>query len=272
MKAVILAGGKGTRLRPFTSVIPKPLVPVGDRTILEILISSLRQYGITDLVLCVNHMSALIRAYFGDGARWGVNIAYSEETTVLGTVAPVKLVADLPDDFLVMNGDLLTDLNFEDFYRCHIRSQRLLTIATCQRLSKIDFGVIEVDRKRNIATGFREKPVHQVTVSMGVYAFSRNLLKYVPDDKPFGFDDLVFALLGAKQGINIYPFEGYWLDIGRPDDYDRANQDAGIALRVPGTAPVQRDLTRSAKPVGVQTEQSDLPRDGAFRSDLIPRA
>ena len=231
MKAIILAGGRGTRLRPFTSVIPKPLVPVGDRTVLEILIGALRREKITDLVLCVNHMSALIKAYFGDGAKWGVNIRYSEEDRFLGTVAPIKLVQDLPDDFLVMNGDLLTDLNFEDLYRSHLQHGALLTIATYKRISQMDFGVIDIDHKRNVVTGFREKPSEEVDVSMGVYAFSKNLLRYVPDDTPFGFDDLVLTLLREKCEVNVYPFSGYWLDIGRPADYDRANQDVGMSLK-----------------------------------------
>jgi NDP-sugar pyrophosphorylase family protein len=231
MKAIILAGGKGTRLRPFTAVIPKPLVPVGDRTILEILICRLKKEGITDLVLCVNHMSALIKAYFGDGAKWGVRIGYSEEEGLLGTVAPIKLVKNLPDDFLVMNGDLLTDLRFRDLYHCHLQNRSLLTIATCKRTSQIEFGVIDVDNTQNVVTGFREKPVQEVDVSMGVYAFNRRVLQYVPGEKPFGFDDLVLKLLCEKCVINVYPFSGYWLDIGRPADYDKANQDIAMPVK-----------------------------------------
>jgi len=231
MRAIILAGGKGTRLRPFTAVIPKPLVPVGDRTILEILICRLKKEGITDLVLCVNHMSALIKAYFGDGGKWGVHIGYSEEEGFLGTVAPIKRVKDLPDDFLVMNGDLLTDLDFTEFYDCHLQNRALLTIATCKRTSQIEFGVIDVDKTQNVVTGFREKPVQEIDVSMGVYAFSKRVLHYVPGEKPFGFDDLVLTLLSEKRVINVYPFNGYWLDIGRPTDYDKANQDVGMTLK-----------------------------------------
>jgi NDP-sugar pyrophosphorylase family protein len=233
VKAIILAGGKGTRLKPFTSVIPKPLVPVGDRTVLEILICRLHEQQITDLVLCVNHMSALIKAYFGSGARWGVNIEYSEETGFLGTVAPIKLVKELPDDFLVMNGDLLTDLDFRDLFHCHLQNRALLTIAAYKRASQIDFGVIEVDKERNIVAGFREKPVQELDVSMGVYAFNRRLLHYVPANRPFGFDDLVLTLLREKQDVHVYPFGGYWLDIGRPADYDRANQEI-VGLKAPG--------------------------------------
>jgi len=232
VRAIILAGGKGTRLKPFTSVIPKPLVPVGDRTILEILIGQLKAEDITDLVLCVNHMSALIKAYFGTGAKWDVHIEYSEEDGFLGTVAPVKLIRDLPEDFLVMNGDLLTDLSFRDLYHCHRQNRALLTIATFKRTAQIDFGVIEVDKERNVVVGFHEKPMQELDVSMGVYVFNKRVLSYVPEDRPFGFDELVLALLQQKCVVHVYPFNGYWLDIGRPADYDKANQDAGLALRV----------------------------------------
>jgi NDP-mannose synthase len=272
MKAIILAGGKGTRLKPFTSLIPKPLVPVGDKSILEILIGGLKKAGITDLVLCVNHMSRLIKAYFGDGAKWGVNIEYSEEKGSLGTVAPVKLLKNLPDDFLVMNGDLLTDLDFRDLYRCHLQNRSLLTIATFKRTSQVDFGVIDVDKEHNIVVGFREKPIQELYVSMGVYVFNKRLLRYVPDDKPFGFDELVLRLLRERCVVNIYPFSGYWLDIGRPYDYDKANQDARTALGAPadtqGKSLASLLLTEGARS---QQVQSQRPRgSGAFGSSCIP--
>jgi NDP-sugar pyrophosphorylase family protein len=252
VKAIILAGGKGTRLKPFTSVIPKPLVPVGDRTILEILIGGLKKDRITDLVLCVNHMSGLIKAYFGDGAQWGVNIEYSVEEGFLSTVAPIKLVKNLPDDFLVMNGDLLTDLDFRDLYDYHLQNRALLTIATYKRTSQIDFGVIDIDEDRQTVVGFREKPVQELNVSMGAYAFNKRLLCYVPDNKPFGFDELVLTLLREKRAVNVYPFSGYWLDIGRPADYDKANQDAGMILRaIKETRTQSRPSLRPAKELAV---------------------
>jgi NDP-sugar pyrophosphorylase family protein len=223
MKAVILAGGKGTRLRPYTTVIPKPLVPLGDKPILELLINRLRQFGITDLTVCVNHLAELIMAYFGDGSKWGVRINYSMEDKPLSTVAPLKLIKDLPDDVLVMNGDLVTDLKFDELFDYHKRNKALLTVATYKRRSKIDFGVIDVDERTGSATGFQEKPEHQLNVSMGVYVFNKNILNYVPDGKPFGFDNLMLALLDKKQEVKIYPYEGYWLDIGRPEDYEKAS-------------------------------------------------
>jgi len=225
MKAIILAGGKGTRLKPYTTIIPKPLVPLGDRSILEILIGRLKKYGITDLTLCVNHLSNLIIAYFGKGKKWGVHIKYSLEQEFLSTVAPIKLVKDLPENFLVMNGDLLTDLDFKELYNYHIENKSLITVATYKRTAKIDFGVIEIDKNKNIAVGFKEKPEYELNVSMGVYVFNKKVLNFVPDEQPFGFDDLMQILIAKNKNIKIYPYDGYWLDIGRPEDYEKANED-----------------------------------------------
>jgi len=225
MKAIILAGGKGTRLKPYTTIIPKPLVPLGNRAILEILIGRLKKYGITDLTLCVNHLSHLIMAYFGNGKKWGVDIKYSLEHEFLSTVAPIKLIKDLPENFLVMNGDLLTDLDFKELYNYHLENKSLITVATYKRTAKIDFGVIEIDKNKNIAVGFKEKPEYELNVSMGVYAFNRKVLNFVPDGQPFGFDDLMQVFIAKNKNIKIYPYDGYWLDIGRPEDYEKANED-----------------------------------------------
>ena len=225
MKAVILAGGKGTRLKPYTSVIPKPLVPVGERAILEILITRLKKLGVDEVFICLNHFAEIIMAFFGDGSKFGLKIHYSTEDQPLGTVAPIRLISDLPDNFLVMNGDLLTDLDFGALFTYHLKEKALLTVATYQRKTKIDFGVIDVDPKTMLATGFREKPEYTFDVSMGVYAMNRRVLDFVPAGKPFGFDDLMLTLLGHEKPAKIYPYAGYWLDIGRPDDYEKANED-----------------------------------------------
>jgi len=225
MQAVILAGGKGTRLKPYTITIPKPLVPLGDKAILEILIGRLKKCNITELTLCINHLAELIMAYFGDGSKWGVHIEYSLEHESLSTVAPIKLIKDSPENFLVMNGDLLTDLDFKKFYNYHIENKALITVATYKRTAKIDFGVINIDKDNNIAIGFKEKPEYELNVSMGVYVFNKKVLDFVPENKPFGFDDLMFTLMDKKQTVKVYPYDGYWLDIGRPEDYERANED-----------------------------------------------
>jgi NDP-sugar pyrophosphorylase family protein len=225
MEAVILAGGKGTRLRPYTTTIPKPLMPVGEKAILEILIKQLCSVGVKKITLAVNHGADLISAFVGNGERFGIQIEYSREEKPLGTVGPIKLISKLPDNFLVMNGDVLTDLNFKDILLYHIRSNALLTVSTYNRTQKIDFGVLEVNVQNNQVIGFQEKPVYDFKVSMGVYVFNRSLLDRVPINVPYGFDDLVLDMLKEKQPINTYPYEGYWMDIGRPDDYDKANQD-----------------------------------------------
>ena len=169
MKAVILAGGKGTRLRPYTTVIPKPLVPIGEKAIIEILLSQLYKYNVDEIFICVNHFAELIKAFLGDGSKYGIKINYSLETTELGTVAPLKLINNLPDNFLVMNGDLLTDLNFEELFIFHLKNNSSLTIATYSRDSKIDFGVIKSSQIDNSVTEFIEKPIYKFEVSMGVF-------------------------------------------------------------------------------------------------------
>ncbi|NCA76748.1 MAG: nucleotidyltransferase family protein [Alphaproteobacteria bacterium] len=225
MKAVILAGGKGTRLKPYTSVIPKPLVPVGERAILEILVTRLKKAGVDEIYICLNHFAEIIMAFFGDGSRFGLRINYSIEQEPLGTVAPIKLIRELPDHFLVMNGDLLTDLNFSDLFQYHLEGRSLLTVSTYLRNMKIDFGVIDVDEKSMLAKGFREKPEYTFSVSMGVYVMNRKVLDFVPDSTSFGFDDLMLTMLKKNEPARIYPYHGYWLDIGRPDDYEKANDD-----------------------------------------------
>lgn len=176
MKAIILAGGKGTRLHPYTTVIPKPLVPVGGQAVLEILLRNLRHFGVREVVLCVNHMADLIMAFFGDGKKYGLKMEYSMEDRPLSTVAPLKLVKELPDDFLVMNGDLLTELNFKEFFNYHLESNALLTVATYKRTVHVDFGVIDINHESGKAEGFREKPNLYYDVSMGVYGFKKEVL------------------------------------------------------------------------------------------------
>lgn len=225
MKAVILAGGKGTRLKPYTTVIPKPLVPVGERAIIDILISRLVKCGVDEVFICLNHFAEIIMAFLGDGSKFGIKINYSLEEEPLGTVAPISLIKGLPQDFLVMNGDLLTDLDFRQLFSLHTSGNALLTVSTYHRTTKIDFGVLELDPADNKVTGFVEKPEYSFNVSMGVYAMNRKVLDFIPRNKAFGFDNLMLCLLEKKIPVNVFPYNGYWLDIGRPDDYEKANED-----------------------------------------------
>jgi NDP-mannose synthase len=225
MKVVIMAGGKGTRLKPYTTSIPKPLVPIGERAIIEILLNRLKTNGVDEVFICLNHFAEIIKAFLGDGHKFGIKINYSLEDRPLSTVAPIKLIHGLPDNFLVMNGDLLTDLDFSKLFSHHIENKALLTVAVYNRTLKIDFGVIDINSENNTANGFREKPEFNYNVSMGVYAMNIKVLEFVPENEPFGFDHLMLKLLELKQSISIFPYKGYWLDIGRPEDYEKANND-----------------------------------------------
>ena len=222
--AVILAGGRGTRLRPYTISMPKPLVPVGEYPIMEIIIRQLATNGFRRIIIAVNHQADLIQAYFGDGSKWDVSISYSLEDKPLGTMGPLKNIKDLPENFIVTNGDVLTDLNFDAFLRQHIDRRSIFTISGYNRQNMVDYGVLHVD-EFNILSGFEEKPTLNYTVSMGVYAVSSRVLKYIPQNEFYGFDYLMHDLLKAHQQVTVQTYYGYWLDIGRPSDYEQAIAD-----------------------------------------------
>ena len=220
-RAIILAGGKGTRLKPYTLVLPKPLMPIGDYPILEVIIRQLKEHGFTHITMAVNHQAEIIKAFFGNGSKWDIKIDYSLEEKALSTMAPLKLINDLPDDFLVMNGDILTDLNYGDFYANHVANNDIFTISSYQREVKSEFGVLDVD-EQNILCGFREKPVSIYDVSMGIYMVSKKAVDYIPHNTFYGFDHLMLDLMKNKEKPKVQKFNGYWLDIGRPDDYAQA--------------------------------------------------
>jgi NDP-sugar pyrophosphorylase family protein len=223
-RAVILAGGKGSRLRPYTVVLPKPLMPIGDYPILEVIVRQLARYGFDRITLAVNYQAEIIRALCGDGSKWGVSIDYSLETVPLGTVAPLKLLSDLPDNFLLMNGDVLTDLDMGRLYVEHVGQGRLFTIAASARTQIIDYGVVHAG-PQNELTGFEEKPKIDYLVSMGVYIVNRAVVDHVPTGQKYGFDNLMLDMLARKALVHVEPYSGYWLDIGRVDDYMRAVEE-----------------------------------------------
>ncbi|WP_295447159.1 sugar phosphate nucleotidyltransferase [uncultured Thiodictyon sp.] len=225
MRAIILAGGKGTRLKPFTTLIPKPLVPLGNEMpILEVVIRQLVAQGFTHITIAVNHMANLIMAFFGTGSRWGVAIDYSVEDKPLGTIGPLTLIDDLPGTFLVMNGDILCDINYRDLLAYHVHNGNDITVAAYKRDTMIDFGVLRYD-ERNVITDFIEKPAYAFDVSMGIYCISRKVIAQLPENEPYGFDNLMIDGIAKQQQIVAWPFDGFWLDIGRPDDYDQANEN-----------------------------------------------
>jgi len=223
--AVILAGGKGTRLRPFTTTLPKPLVPIGEEgSILEIVLRQLGHHGFRSATIATGHLGEVIRAYVGDGSKWGLEVDYTVEDEPLGTMGPVVTARDrLPEHFLVMNGDVLTDLDYAALLDAEVASNAPITVATYRRDVSVDFGVLEVENGRIVH--FTEKPTLAYRVSMGVYALARSTLDAYPPGQALGFDELMLDLLARGEAPASYDFDGYWLDIGRPEDYDRANAE-----------------------------------------------
>jgi NDP-mannose synthase len=223
--AVILAGGKGVRLRPYTTCLPKPLVPLGGEfAILEVVLRQLQRNGVASVSIAIGHLGELIRAYVGDGSRWELTVDYWQEHSPLGTVGPLVQHRDrLPEDFLVMNGDILTDLPFDRLFEHHLASRAEVTVAAYTRVVEVDFGVLEIGDRSIV--GFREKPTLEYTVSMGVYGLSRCVLERFEPGMPLGFDELLLNQLETGKPPQPFPFDGFWLDIGRPEDYDRANEE-----------------------------------------------
>jgi len=223
MQAVILAGGKGTRLKPYTVTIPKPLVPVGEHPILEVILRQLKQQGFERITLAVGYHSELIQAYFLKGEKHGLTIEYSLEDEPLGTAGPLKLIEDLDEHFLVMNSDDLSDFNYASFLDYHKKNKAMITIGMFSKEQKIDLGIIESDRS-NVVKNYIEKPAYHFQVSMGIYAFRREAIDYIPQKKYYDFPELIRVLLKNKQKVLAYPHRGFWLDIGRPEDYEVANE------------------------------------------------
>jgi NDP-sugar pyrophosphorylase family protein len=225
LKAVILAGGKGTRLHPFSVSFPKPLVPLGDKPVLEVLLRRLVGFGVRDVWLTLGHLAELVKAYFDHRRqlREQIDLHYVHEEEPTGTAGSLSLIDGLTETFLVMNGDLLTNLDFDALVEFHRRQGAALTIAAHTRSVKIDLGVLDIDAERRV-TGYREKPTSTYAVSMGIYVYEPRVLKYVERGKYLDFPDLVLRLLARRERVVAYPAECLWLDIGRPDDYGRAQE------------------------------------------------
>ena len=219
--AVILAGGKGTRLRPYTVALPKPLMPIGDHPILEIIVKQLAQKGFTNIIMAVNHQADIIKAFFADGSKWNIQIEYAMEDKPLGTMGPLKNLRNLSDNFLVMNGDILTDLEFNTFYEDHCLNKNFFTISSFHKDLCLEYGVLDVNTEM-LLVGFREKPVMTFPVSMGVYMLNREVINYIPNDREYGFDQLMIDLMAKNKPVSVIKHNGYWLDMGCPDDYAQA--------------------------------------------------
>ena len=224
MKAVVLAGGKGTRLKPYTTILPKPLIPIGDVPILEILLRQMKRAGIHEVVLTTGHLAGLLRAFFQDGERLGVNILYSLEDEPLGTAGPLSLISGLEETFLVTNGDVLTTLDLRKLVETHCSSGAAATIATHNRDVNINLGVVQCNGT-NVITDYIEKPTYEFQVSMGIYVFEPRVLNYIEHNQYLDFPDLILKMIKAGELVKGYPFTGYWQDLGNMVDYEQAVTD-----------------------------------------------
>ena len=220
MKAIVLAGGKGTRLAPYTTVLPKPLMPIGDMPILDVVLRQLAAAGFDRITLAVGYLAELLMAYCGDGSRYGVELTYSREEAPLGTAGPIALVPDIDETFLVMNGDLLTTLDYRSMLAHHASRGQIATVATIEREVVIDLGVIEAEDDR--VTAYREKPRFSYAVSAGIYLFEPEILEHIPRGERFDLPDLILRLLDRGLTVGRFASTGQWLDIGRHDDYEEA--------------------------------------------------
>jgi NDP-mannose synthase len=221
MRAAIMVGGKGTRLAPLTVSFPKPLMPIGNKPILELIINQLRKYGFDDICLCTGYLSHLIEAYFGDGSDLGVHITYVHEDQPLGTAGPLSLVPLSLEPILVMNGDVLTTLNFADLYRHHVRSAASMTIALHNKRVKVDLGVLRTGSDMEVVE-WQEKPEFEYQVCMGIYMLDPYIHSSIGRGKRLDIPELVARQLSAGRRVQGYRFDGYWLDIGRLEDYQKA--------------------------------------------------
>lgn len=221
MKTVVLAGGRGTRLAPYTSILPKPLMPIGEQSILEVVVEQLEQAGIVDIQFCVGYLAHLVQAVFENRVNGHVKITYVREQEALGTAAPLRLVEGLDSTFIVMNGDVLSTLDYRELVEYHRAQGNVLTIATHKRSIKIDYGMMHLDVTSRVR-GFEEKPEIVSPVSMGIYVMEPAVLDHIPSGQYFDFPDLVRSLLAVEEQVGAYLHDGLWFDIGRHEDYERA--------------------------------------------------
>lgn len=229
MKVVIMAGGLGTRLRPFTHIIPKPLLPLGEQTILEITINKLKKHGFKEFILATNYKSDMFEAYLKDGSHLGVNITYSRETMPLGTAGPLKLLAsELDEPFIVINGDIITNLDFSKLYRAHVSSNSKMTVVTKILQTPLQYGIVKGEG--DLVSGIDEKPNLKFEILAGIYVLSPEVLSLIPGEASYNMPQLIRDLIASGQTVRKYILEDYWLDIGQMESYERAQKDAKEGL------------------------------------------
>jgi NDP-sugar pyrophosphorylase family protein len=226
-RAVVLAGGEGVRLRPYTAVIPKPLMPVKDRPVLDIVLRQLCRAGIEHVTIATGYLAELIEAFCGDGSTYGMRIDYFREREPLGTVGALRLIEGLDDSFLVMNGDILTDMSYEALMADHVQSGAASTIATTSRTIEVSLGVMHFQDVRDDGrvTDYTEKPTLYYEASMGIYTFHPRVLEHIEPGVRLDFPDLILRLIKAGEEVRAFRPDAYWLDLGRHDDYERAMQE-----------------------------------------------
>jgi NDP-mannose synthase len=224
MMAVILAGGKGTRLKPFTMSIPKPLLPIGDVPILEVVLAQLARAGVSRVVLTLGHLPHLFSAAIGEGERFGLRIEYCREDEPLGTAGSLLLVREPEEHMLVMNGDLLTTLDYCALMRAHREARAEATISVRRRVTHVDYGVIQTTQDGDLDQ-YIEKPNIPYLVSMGVNVVSQESLRHIPPSRKFDMPDLMLAVKNSGGRVFCFESECYWQDIGRFDDYKQASED-----------------------------------------------
>ncbi|QTE39731.1 sugar phosphate nucleotidyltransferase [Mucilaginibacter gossypii] len=219
-RAIIICGGKGSRLLPFTRNIPKGLLQVGDYPVLEIIVRQLKYYDFSDITFSVYHFAQSIIDYFGNGSKWNLRITYSVEDFPLGTAGPLKILKDLPDNLIVINCDILADLNFKDFFDYHVQNRNLFTIAAYKKKYPIPYGVLQTNASGQLLK-IDEKP-EWIQINAGIYATGKRIVDFIPNCKTYGMDQLIYDLLRKNQPMAVYPFEGYWQDIGSKEEYKKA--------------------------------------------------
>jgi dTDP-glucose pyrophosphorylase len=225
-KVVLMVGGLGTRLRPLTNNTPKPMLKVGNKPILEIIIFNFKKYGFVNIVLCVSYKAEIIEAYFKDGSEFGINIEYVHENKRMGTAGALSLVKEkLTESFFVMNGDLLTNINFENMMEYHLSNNSIATMGVREYDFQVPYGVVRTDGVDIVS--IEEKPVHHFFVSGGVYILSHEVLKYIPKDEYYDMPTLFEKVIEEKEKSISFPIREYWLDIGRLEEYKKANDEYG---------------------------------------------
>ncbi len=219
MKAVILAGGKGQRLMPYSAILPKPLMPIEDKPVMEVVVAQLKKSGISEIIVSTGHLAGLLQAYFGSGEKLGVKIIYSKEEKPLGTAGPLALVKDqLDETFLVINGDTLSNISFKSLLKYHRQKKAMVTVCVCNKRVQIELGTLQVGRDGDLKD-YIEKPAFEYLASMGIYAMEPSVLKYIKSGVPLGLPDLVKKLVKKGVQVSCYLHKGMWFDIGTMEDY-----------------------------------------------------